>query len=82
MGGKAVCYKGYLNSYTHKSIDSFIVSNIKIIGIMLISQMIKGCKEKFFINQIFDENIRRLHQGKKLFGKKMLYNKGTEYLFK
>ena len=37
----------------------------------LISQMIKGCKEKFFINQIFDENIRRLHQGKKLFGKKM-----------
>ena len=37
---------------------------------MLISQMIKGCKEKFFINQIFDENIRRLHQGKKFFGKK------------
>ena len=37
---------------------------------LLISQMIKGCKEKFFINQIFDENIRRLHQGKKLFGKK------------
>ena len=36
----------------------------------LISQMIKGCKEKFFINQIFDENIRRLHQGKKFFGKK------------
>ena len=33
--------------------------------------MIKGCKEKFFINQIFDENIRRLHQGKKFFGKKM-----------
>ena len=32
--------------------------------------MIKGCKEKFFINQIFDENIRRLHQGKKLFGKR------------
>ena len=33
--------------------------------------MIQGCKEKFFINQIFDENIRRLHQGKKFFGKKM-----------
>ena len=48
----------------------FIVANIKILGIMLISQMIKGCKEKFFINQIFDENIRRLHQGKKFFGKK------------
>ena len=38
----------------------------------MISQMIKGCKEEFFINQIFDENIRRLHQGKKFFGKKML----------
>ena len=37
---------------------------------MLISQMIKGCKEKFFINQIFDKNIRHLHQGKKFFGKK------------
>ena len=24
--------------------------------------MIKGCKEKFFINQIFDENIRRLRE--------------------
>ena len=32
--------------------------------------MIKGCKEKFFINQIFDENIRRLHQGKKVFRQK------------
>ena len=31
---------------------------------MLISQLIKGSKEKFFINQIFDENIRRLLQGK------------------
>ena len=30
---------------------------------MLRSQLIKGSKEKFFINQIFDENIRRLHQG-------------------
>ena len=31
---------------------------------MLISQLIKGSKEKFFLlNQIFDENIRRL-QGK------------------
>ena len=39
---------------------------------MLIIQMIKGCKEKFFINQIFDENIRRLHQGKKFFGKKAI----------
>ena len=48
----------------------FIVANIKILGIMLISRMIKGCKEKFFINKIFDENIRRLHQGKKFFGKK------------
>ena len=35
--------------------------------------MIKGCKEKFFINQIFDENIRRLHQAKKFFGKKMFF---------
>ena len=26
----------------------------------------------FFINQIFDENIRRLHQGKEFFGKKMI----------
>ena len=41
---------------------------------LLISHMIKGCKEKFFINQIFDENIRRLHQGKKFFGKKMQLN--------
>ena len=24
---------------------------------MLISQMIRGCKEKFFINQIFDKNF-------------------------
>ena len=32
--------------------------------------MIKGCKEKFFINQISDENIRRLHQGKKFLGQK------------
>ena len=31
--------------------------------------MKKGCKEKFFINQIFNEIIRRLHQGKKFFGK-------------
>ena len=30
--------------------------------------------EAFFINQIFDENIRRLHQGKKFFGKKMQLN--------
>ena len=36
----------------------------------MISQMIKGCKEKFFINQIFDENIRRLHQGKSFSAKK------------
>ena len=35
--------------------------------------MIKGCKEKFFINQILDENIRRLHQGKKFFGKKCFF---------
>ena len=40
------------------------------VGKILISQMIKGCKEKFFINQIFNKNIRRLHQGKKFFGKK------------
>ena len=39
-----------------------------------ISKIIKGCKEKFFINQIFNENIRRLHQGKKFFGKKMQVN--------
>ena len=51
----------------------FIIANIKILGIMLISQMIKGCKEKFFINQIFDENIRRLHQGKKVFRQKMVF---------
>ena len=32
---------------------------------LLISQLIKGSKEKFFLlNQIFDENIRRLLQGK------------------
>ena len=30
-----------------------IVANIKILGIMLISRMIKGCEEKLFINQIF-----------------------------
>ena len=36
---------------------------------MFISQMIKGSKEKLFINQIFDENIRRLLQGKSFFGK-------------
>ena len=41
---------------------------------MLISQMIKGCMEKFFINQIFDENNRRLLQGKKFLGKKMQLN--------
>ena len=36
--------------------------------------MIKGCKENFFfINQIFVENIRRLHQGKKFFGKKIYF---------
>ena len=54
-------------------ISMFIVANIKILGIMLISQMIKGCKEKFFINQIFDEYIRRLHQGKKFFGKNQCF---------
>ena len=32
--------------------------------------MIKGCKEKFFINQIFDENIRRSSSGKKVFRQK------------
>ena len=39
---------------------------------MLISQLIKGSKKKFFINQIFDKNIRRLHQGKIFFGKNAL----------
>ena len=38
---------------------------------MLMSQMIMGCKENFFINQIFDENVRRLLQGKSFFVKKM-----------
>ena len=33
--------------------------------------MIKGSKEKF-INQIFDENIRRLHQGKSFSAKMQL----------
>ena len=32
--------------------QKYIVANIKILGIMLISQMIKGCKEKFFINLV------------------------------
>ena len=36
----------------------FIVANIKIIGIMLISQLIKGSKEKFFIKP----NFRRKYQ--------------------
>ena len=41
---------------------------------MLISQIINGCKEKFFfINQIFNKNIRRLHQGKKYFGTKKAF---------
>ena len=41
--------------------------------------MIKGCK-KFFINQVFDENIRRLHQGKMFFGQKN-FKKFAEKLF-
>ena len=39
---------------------------------MLIGQLIKGSKEKFFINQIFDENIRHLHQGKSFSAKMQL----------
>ena len=49
---------------------------------MLISQMIKGCKEKFFINQIFDENIRRLHQGKKFLVKKHFFDEKLFSLIK
>ena len=36
----------------------------------MINQMIKGSKEKFFVNQIFDENNRRLLQGKSFWAKK------------
>ena len=35
--------------------------------------MIKGCKEKFFINIIFNENIRRLHQGKSFSAKNAFF---------
>ena len=45
--------------------DNFVV-------VTSISQMIKGSKEKLFINQIFDENIRRLHQGKSFSAEKLL----------
>ena len=33
----------------------------------------KRLQGEVFINKIFDEHIRRLHQGKKFFGKKMLF---------
>ena len=48
----------------------FVVANIKILGIMLISQMIKGCKEKFFINQIYQTSS----SGKKVFRQIMQLN--------
>ena len=35
-------------NFFNKYVYIYIVANIKILGIMLISQMIKGCKEKFF----------------------------------
>ena len=40
---------------------------------MLISQLIKGSKEKFLLNQIFDENIKRLLQGKSFSAKSIFY---------
>ena len=49
----------------------YIVANIKILGIMLISQLIKGSKEKFFF---IKPNFRRKYQtsssGQKFFSKK------------
>ena len=41
---------------------------------MLISQLIKGRKEKFFINQILDENISRLHHCKSCSAKNAIIN--------
>ena len=39
---------------------------------MLVGQLIKGSK-KFFINKIFDENIRRLYQGKSFSAKNAFF---------
>ena len=54
----------YLCFYIYVSI-TFITALFK-----LISQLMKGSKEKLFIKQIFNENIRRLHQGKSFSAKK------------
>ena len=48
----------------------FIVANIKILGIMLINQLIKGSKEKFFIKQNFRRKYQASSSGQKFFGKK------------
>ena len=59
------------NKHVKERFCSYTTGKVhRIANIITISQMIKGCKEKFFINQIFDENIRRLHQGKKDFRQK------------
>ena len=53
---------------------------MEIAAILYIIQMIKGSKVKFFITQIFDENNKRLLQGKTFtaktfFTKKLFLNK-------
>ena len=49
---------------------NFIVANIKILGIMLISQLIKGSKEKIFIKPNFRRKYQTSSSGQKFFGKK------------
>ena len=62
----------YKNLYTYISIytsSSFIVANIKILEIMLISQLIKRSK-KFFIKLNFRRKYQMSSSGRKFFGKK------------
>ena len=51
-------------------LNIFIVANIKILGIMLISQLIKGSKEKIFIKPNFRRKYQTSSSGQKFFGKK------------
>ena len=51
--------------------NMYIVENIKILGIMLICQMIKGSKEKFFLLTKFSTKISDVFFRAKVFRKKM-----------
>ena len=64
----------FLTSDTIDMLAMFIVANIKILGIILISQLIKGSKKKFFIKPNFRRKYQTSSSGLNFFWQKMQLN--------